>query len=229
MATVRGMGVAVITRVCGAWPALSRRASRCSTPKRCCSSTTAKPRSANCTASWIRAWVPTTMPAAPLAMSRRALRRAGADMLPVSRVTRVASGSPPSCPAMARGPSAAVIFSWCCAASTSVGASMAAWPPWSTTWSMARSATTVLPEPTSPCSNRFMGAVPAISREISSPTARWPGVRAKGREASKRANRPSSRGGRGATGCAACSARRRTSSACRTNASWNRNRLRARS
>ena len=59
-------------------------------------------------------------------MPRRALRRAGADMLPVSRVTRVASGSPPSCPAMARGPSAAVIFSWCCAASTSVGASMAA-------------------------------------------------------------------------------------------------------
>ena len=51
----------------------------------------------------------------------------------------------------------AVIERWCCWASTSVGASRAAWPPESTTWSIARSATTVLPEPTSPCSSRCIG------------------------------------------------------------------------
>jgi hypothetical protein len=38
-----------------------------------------------------------------------------------------------------------------------VGASRAACPPASTTCSMARSATMVLPEPTSPCSSRFIG------------------------------------------------------------------------
>ena len=45
IATVRGMGVAVMTSRCGGLLALARRASRCSTPKRCCSSTTIRPRS----------------------------------------------------------------------------------------------------------------------------------------------------------------------------------------
>ena len=58
IATVRGIGVAVMTRTCGGLLPLLRRASRCSTPKRCCSSTTTRPRSANCTCSWIRACVP---------------------------------------------------------------------------------------------------------------------------------------------------------------------------
>ena len=38
---VRGMGVAVMTRISGFSP-FSRKRSRCSTPKRCCSSTTAR-------------------------------------------------------------------------------------------------------------------------------------------------------------------------------------------
>ncbi len=45
MAAVRGIGVAVITRTSGTrspWPA-SRRAARCSTPNRCCSSMTTTP------------------------------------------------------------------------------------------------------------------------------------------------------------------------------------------
>ncbi len=42
----------------------------------------------------------------------------------------------------------------CCCASTSVGASRAAWAPASTARSMASSATSVLPDPTSPCSSR---------------------------------------------------------------------------
>ena len=45
MAAVRGMGVAVMTSTSGTEPSapLARRAARCSTPKRCCSSTTTTP------------------------------------------------------------------------------------------------------------------------------------------------------------------------------------------
>ena len=46
---------------------------------------------------------------------------------------------------------------WDVAAKTSVGASNAACPPLSTTANMARSATTVFPEPTSPCRSRCIG------------------------------------------------------------------------
>ena len=72
IATVRGIGVAVITSTCGGAPALAFSAARCSTPKRCCSSTTTSPRSANCTCSSSRAWVPITMPASPPAASASA-------------------------------------------------------------------------------------------------------------------------------------------------------------
>src|SRR5680860_1423189 len=48
----------------------------------------------------------------------------------------------------------------------------AAWPPESTTWSIARSATTVLPEPTSPCSSRCIGWPWPSSDAISSATLR---------------------------------------------------------
>ena len=88
----------------------------------------------------------------------------------------------------------------CCCASTSVGASSAAWPPASMTWSMARMAITVLPEPTSPCSSRCIGNAQARSAEIVSPAARWPSVR---RERQPRVERfgqpaglPRARGGR---------------------------------
>ena len=49
IATVRGIGVAVITSRCGGIFAFPLRASRCSTPNRCCSSTTINPRSSNST------------------------------------------------------------------------------------------------------------------------------------------------------------------------------------
>ncbi len=45
----------------------------------------------------------------------------------------------------------------CCSASVSVGAISAAWPPDSTARSIAYSATTVLPEPTSPIRSRCIG------------------------------------------------------------------------
>ena len=90
-----------------------------------------------------------------------------------------------------------MIERWCCWASTSVGASSAAWPPESTTWSIARSATTVLPEPTSPCSNRCIGWPWPSSAAISSPTLRWPSVRANGSRSSNRSRMPPGAPGRG--------------------------------
>ena len=48
IAAVRGIGVAVITSTSGELP-FARSRSRCSTPKRCCSSITATPSRANST------------------------------------------------------------------------------------------------------------------------------------------------------------------------------------
>ena len=73
-----------------------------------------------------------------------------------------------------------VMDRWCCWASTSVGASSAAWPPESTTRSIARSATTVLPEPTSPWSRRCIGWGCARSASISAPISAVPSVRTNG-------------------------------------------------
>ena len=97
IATVRGIGVAVMTSTCGGLPALSVRAARCSTPKRCCSSTTTRPRSANCTVSCSSAWVPTTIPASPEAASSSGSVRCALVIDPVSRWTRVASGGRRAC------------------------------------------------------------------------------------------------------------------------------------
>jgi ATP-dependent DNA helicase RecG len=57
--SVRGIGVAVITKTSGS-AAFLNRSNRCRTPKRCCSSTIARPNLANETSSWISACVPTT-------------------------------------------------------------------------------------------------------------------------------------------------------------------------
>jgi len=221
IATVRGIGVAVITSVCGVAPStLARRASRCSTPKRCCSSTTTRPSSANCTCSWIRAWVPTTMPASPEAARSRLLRRSAADWLPVSSASRLPSLAPPSMPASASGPSIALIDRWSWTASTSVGANSAAWPPPSMTLSIASNATTVLPEPTSPCSSRCIGRVRPRSCVISSSTCCWPGVSSKGRRCRNWAARPPGTAARGTAGIASEECRITARAVCRTNASW---------
>ena len=55
---------------------LSRSAARCSTPKRCCSSTTTTPSERNRTPSSMRAWVPITRSAVPSS-------KAGGDALPL--------------------------------------------------------------------------------------------------------------------------------------------------
>ena len=66
---------------------------------------------------------------------------------------------------------------------------IAAWcPPW-TAVSMAATATTVLPTPTSPWSRRCIGWGPARSAVISAMASRWPSVSSKGRPST---NRPTS-------------------------------------
>ena len=70
------------------WP---RAAPRWSTPKRCCSSMTTRPRSANETASWMSAWVPTTTSAWPDAIASSALALTSALSEPVSSVTPIPS------------------------------------------------------------------------------------------------------------------------------------------
>ena len=61
------MGVAVMISRSGCGPPdFSRSATRWCTPKRCCSSTTARPSREKSTPSWMRAWVPTTTSTVPL-------------------------------------------------------------------------------------------------------------------------------------------------------------------
>ena len=141
---LRGIGVAVITSRSARSP-FAPRSMRWRTPKRCCSSTTARRRSRKATSFWKSAWVPTRMSISPAASAAsRAARSA-----PLSRPVRMSSRTPA---ASASGCS----DRRCWRARISVGAISAAWPPASTAASMARSATTVLPAPTSPCSSRFI-------------------------------------------------------------------------
>ncbi len=81
----------------------------------------------------------------------------------------VRAGVEPLSNAAATGsaPSRRWIVAKCCSASVSVGAINAAWRPCSTARSIAYSATTVLPLPTSPISSRCIGKTCARSSRIS--------------------------------------------------------------
>ena len=92
---------------------------------------------------------------------------------------------------------------------------------------MARTATTVFPEPTSPWSSRFIGYAHDRSRAITSPTNRCPSVSVNGRRLSNSAAMPSGTGGRGMAGIAAAASRRWASAACKANASSHFSRVRA--
>ena len=72
------------------------------------------------------------------------------------------------------------MVSSCCSANTSVGAMNAPWYPPCTAISSAVSATTVLPEPTSPCSSRCIGAGLAMSSAICAIAAAWSSVSGNG-------------------------------------------------
>ncbi len=155
IAKVRGIGVAVIARISGFIP-ISRSVARCCTPKRCCSSITAKPRFLNAMSGWIKAWVPIKISISPFSKSSKIWRRAAALVEPVSNSTRTFSGSK----------KLPIVFA-CCCAKISVGAIKVACIPAVIAAYIAKAATTVLPEPTSPWSKRFMWIGRFISRTIS--------------------------------------------------------------
>ena len=154
--SVRGMGVALMTSRCGLC-ALPANRPRCRTPKRCCSSTMARPRFLNSTVSVSTACVPTTKFARPSAIASSAMRFSFAFMPPTSSVTLTPNGS---------SRSASVAACW--RAKISVGASMALCQPFCAANQMAAAATSVLPLPTSPCKSRFIGTSPQRSARISS-------------------------------------------------------------
>ncbi len=81
--------------------------------------------------------------------------------------------------------------------------------------SMARTATTVLPEPTSPCRSRRIGWGLASSSRTSSQTARWPSVSSKGSRASNWSRIPPGVPLRLGAASAADRCRRRAITSCR--------------
>ena len=141
----------------------SLSARRWATPNLCCSSMMAKAKFLNCTCSWMTACVPTTNAASPLAMSASISVRSFFFWLPVSHATRLPNG-------VSSGSSQPISLRKCCSANISVGAMRAHCQPLSMAMAAANAATTVLPDPTSPCNKRCMGMGRCMSLAISSPT-----------------------------------------------------------
>ena len=177
-----------MTSTSGTCPSdFSRNAARCSTPKRCCSSTTTAPRLAKSTRSWISAWVPIAMSIDPSANPAMISLRA----LPVTRLVNSSTRSgrsPKRLPGSgtSRPPISSCTPVACCSASTSVGAINAPWCPPCTAASSIDTATTVLPDPTSPCSRRCIGCGEARSPPISAITRCWAPVNGYGNASWKR-------------------------------------------
>ncbi len=171
IATVRGIGVAVITSTCGGVPALPVSAARCSTPNRCCSSTTTRPRSKNWTFSSSSAWVPITMPASPEAASsiacaaRGGAHRAGEQHDPGRRPRRPPAGRPRRGRRASPGSTAGAAGRAPRSAPAGPPAPRSR-PPGASP--AARRAS--CPSPTSPCRSRCIGWAAASSPAISSPT-----------------------------------------------------------
>ena len=96
MAAVRGIGVAVMTSRCGAVAPLEFNDSRCSTPKRCCSSITASVRFGAWKLLENAACVATTMQGMPDAAAASTRRRSASRMPPVRRNTGISPSFVPN-------------------------------------------------------------------------------------------------------------------------------------
>ncbi len=202
------MGVALIISRCGssAPSALPRNASRCATPKRCCSSTMASASRAKRTFSEMTACVPTTSAASPLSTAAAIASRSRFFWLPVSQATRRPRSA-------SSGSSQPTSLPKCCEARISVGAISAHWKPASMQRAAASAATSVLPEPTSPCSKRCIGCARARSPAISPSARRWAPVGVKGSTPSSCAcSEPAPAGARRVG--ARCAARSRRACSC---------------
>ena len=135
------------------------------------------------------------MPASPLTPSSSASPR-GRRLASRSAARPGCRVGPPSCPRLGQVAEHRVIDRWCCWASTSVGASSAAWPPASTTGEhraqrddrLAR-ADLALQQPVHRVRR---GPGP---RRSAPPTSRWPVGQLERQRASKASSRPPGRGG----------------------------------
>ena len=159
---------------CGIKSDFSNKACRCFTPNRCCSSITANPNLWYATFSWISACVPTTTSMLPLAKLSNNWLRAVPFTWPVRSATDTPNGDNNSSSVFA-----------CCCAKISVGAIIAVWKPAFATSAATRPATTVFPEPTSPCNNRFIGWSDSKSCRICHAARRWAFVKGNGNWSTK--------------------------------------------
>ena len=171
--SVRGIGVAVSVRT---WPADSARSLPLSAlPNRCSSSITTRPRSLYSTPLPATAPVPTTTCTDPSAIPASTALRSAAE------VRRV---SPPTL--TPRAAKRRVNSSICWRARTVVGAAIATCRPASTAMAAARSATSVLPKPTSPTTSRSIGLPEARSSRTASIARAWSAVSLCANPAAKR-------------------------------------------
>ena len=192
---------------CGDGSPLRKRRERCATPNRCCSSTTTRPRRRNFTGDSTRACVPIRASIEPAARAASRCRRGAPRTRPVS--------SPRRTPAPV---SQDARLSACCSARISVGAMRAACAPFLAASRIARPATIVLPEPTSPWRSRAMARPEPRSSAISRTALFWAPVNGKGR-AERASLRIVSSAGRARPGRARSRARRSSMRAARVRSS----------
>ena len=171
MARVRGIGVAVITKIWGGMPLFFFHSlARWATPNRCCSSIITKPSLSKLTTSSIRAWVPINSCNSPDSSCSWMILRWLFLVEPVSKAMFT--------------PNPWSIFSMvlkCWMARISVGAIRLAWKPLSKASKAIIKATRVLPLPTSPCKSRFICLPEPKSLRISLITFFWAPVSSNGR------------------------------------------------
>ncbi len=164
--SVRGIGVAVSVSTCTSKRSAFSR-SLCATPKCCSSSMTSSPRFLNRTDFASSACVPTTISTVP---SASPVRVSSASFAPTKRESwRTRTGSP-------RNRSEKLLKCW--RASSVVGAITATCIPDIAVTKVARSATSVLPKPTSPQISRSIGAPDSRSPSTSAMALSWSSVSA---------------------------------------------------
>ncbi|MNS89231.1 hypothetical protein D3C72_1232370 [compost metagenome] len=174
MPRVRGIGVAVrVSTSTSARSAFS--ASFWRTPNRCSSSMMTRPRRVNFTSSDSSLCVPMTMSMVPSAMPLNAC----VISLPLRKRDNSAMRTGQSAKRSAK-------VCACCSASRVVGARMATCLPPMTAMNAARSATSVLPKPTSPQTRRSIGLPEVMSLMTLWMASAWSGVSSKPKLSAKR-------------------------------------------
>ena len=182
---MRGIGVADIASTSTS-SRIWRSSSFCATPKRCSSSTTTSPRFAGMTSRDRTRCVPMRTSTWPVRKSASTFLTSagGRNRETVStrtgRSRKRSRNVPP-----------------CCWARTVVGASTSTWRPPVTALSEPRSATSVLPKPTSPQTSRSIGRSSSMSSVTASIARCWSSVSSKAKPASSRAIISSSPGNGG--------------------------------